>query len=101
LDVSFYINEPATMTDILPGSWPAAEADPSGPDEDGASRPSTATTYVTFEEPDGPESQEDNTIGSEQKGIDNAGKRGIVRMPELPPEILETYGHSTGFTGLH
>ena len=72
-------------TDTPPGSWPAAEDDGGG---DEVSRPSTMETYVTIEESKEPGRQRDNVAGDRTGAT---GKKGIARMPELPPEIRETY----------
>ena len=80
------------MTDIPPGSWPAVEVDPDGCKENEASRPSTAATYVTSEESkDVIERPKDNVIAGKSKATRNPKKLGTTTMPDLPPEICETY----------
>ena len=84
------IDPSAMVTDIPPGSWPAAE-DVGGGDE--VSRPSTMETYVTLEESEeskGSGQQEVKMARSKDKATEGTGKKGVARMPELPPEICET-----------
>lgn len=60
------------------------------PVENDASRPSTMETYTTSEETRGPECEENDAMGLQEKG-QSLGKQEILRMRELPPEIRETY----------
>ena len=85
------------ITDTAPGSWPPEkDRDASGGDE--TTRPSTADTLVTLEESESDRSPiNDDDFLDKGKAIDTstAGKHGIARMPELPPEIRETYVSSS------
>ena len=79
------------MTENPPGSWDVTEESQHGLDEDGSNRPSTAETYVTTGESISSLQEEHHEVKSSEKGKDTIWKQRIERMPELPPEIRETY----------
>lgn len=60
------------------------------PVENDVSRPSTMESYTTLEEIRGPDCEENEAIelGDKEEIV---GKQRTARMPQLPPEIRETY----------
>lgn len=78
------------MTETPPGSWPAADDDRAGlPTEDEASRPSTMETYTTSEETK-PVIIGNDSIPQKDSAKAGSDKQWVLKMLELPPEILET-----------
>ena len=78
------------MADDPPGSWPIAEENRNGPDENRDSV-YTAVSEENAEEPSTVVEEEVHNSEAKGKGMEHAGKVGMFRMPELPPEIRETY----------
>lgn len=81
------------MADNPPGSWPTAEEEREESDKDEDSRPSTAEFHESLEQSESAGEELDNVV-DEKRTPHIFGKHGIARMPELPPEIRETYAFS-------
>lgn len=79
------------MSEAPPGSWPAAEEDHGVPVDLESSRPSTMETYTTTEDTKWPGSEGDKVPETQDQEEGRKGKQRISSMPELPPEIRETY----------
>ena len=82
------------MADVPPRSWPTAEENPDGPNENRDSV-YTAVSEENAEEPSSAVEEEAHINEAKGKGTEHAGKVGVFKMPELPPEIRETYAQVT------